>query len=318
MKKTKIMVAFASMALAGTMASVQAQLPVSRTAGVELTNLTTGFQFVAMPFSNEPIARGIVTNISTNDLTLDVAAGSFTGLSGEHVAQVVSGPDTGLTFDIDETNSTGTTVRLIGFSGSGADVDDDLTQIQVIKLQTLDDAFPNGGNFTDSTGPGGADQLLLVDGSGGLFQAYYNTSLGWSVAGTDADASATVLPLNGGIFVLGTASTTGSVLTSGVAPSNDQKVSFSAGSFTSVGNPYGTITLGDLTSSVTASTAPGGADTILYDTGSGLAQAYRNTDGNWKVAGTDAILPDSTSVGEGFYVFGKADGEFTFAEVITE
>ena len=306
MKKNQITVAFASaLVLASSMA--YAQLPVSRTAGVELTSLSTGFQFVAFQFANEPVARGTVTNISGNDLTLDTGAiGSLTN----GVARVASGPSTGQVMSI--TGTSGSTITVDDVSV--ATIDDDLTQIEVLELETLDSAFPGGGDLATAGTPGNADQLYLIDG-GSLLVAYYNSTAGeWRDAGDESAVGSVALPLNGSFLVNGSP-TPGDLIASGIAPSGDQIVDFTAGNFTFVGSPYESgLTLGDLTSSVTAAGTPGNADQIYYVDAGSLIVAYRNTAGEWRNAGDESTLADSSAIGEAFLVLGAVDGSFTFVE----
>lgn len=296
---------------------LQAQLPVSKTAGIKLNQLTTGqFEFINLPYKAQPVARGTVTAVATDTVTLDVPAGTFTGLpAGEYAAQVVSGPNTGATFDV--ASPSGTQIDMVGLSSSSVSLSTNLTQVEVVKKSTLDEVFPNGGQFTGASSAGSADQLLLVSG-GSIAQVYYNSTAGeWRNVAGDTAAGGTVLDLNSGAFAI-PSGTPGAAEVAGVVPSGDQIVSYSAGSFTSVGSPFNeSLTLGDLNGSVTAATTAGSADQVLFASGSGLTQAYRNSStSTWKNVSTDADLAggDSTSLGTGFFILGAADNTISFQQ----
>lgn len=305
-------------------ATAYAQLPVSRTTEIEFTDLTAGqFRFVAVTQTEEPLAREVVTAISSNDVTLDVPTGTFTGLSGEYAAQIVGGPDTGRVFEVDEAASSGKTVRLIGLAASGVSVAANLTEVQVVKKLTLDTAFPNGGSFKSSTSPGLADLVYLGNGSGSLLIVYYKTAVGWVNSSGDVPAGSTVLPLNSSILVKAAASSPGDAVVKGVAASGKQIVSYAGnGQFSFVGSPYESLQLDDLVAFVAAGTSPGVSD-LLYITESGtLKTVYRkSSDNTWRNSVGDTLIPGTTSIGRGFMIKSKNPGTgglISFKEKFTE
>ncbi len=306
MKKSLVSCAIGGL-LAGSLTLTQAQLPVSRTSFAELVQLTPGLQYVSLAAKATPVARGTVTAVTSDTVTLDVPAGTFSSLSGAHSAQIVSGPWAGYTFDV--TNPTGTQIDMDGLTASAASVAVNLTEVEVVKQLTLDEAFPSGGNFTSGATPGSADRLVLVNG-GAIFQAFYNGSSWVDTLGNPAGS--TTLPLNGGAIVNG-AATPGSAFVSGVAPSGDQVVSYDASGLVAVGNPYGeALTLADLESVVNPGATPGAADRIIFVSGGALLQVFFDgTDWNSTAGGTVA---DTTALGDGFFVQGAAAGVITFEE----
>ncbi len=308
--KLKLKQCIALAALLGT-ASSYAQLPISRTGEIEFTDLTAGqFRFIAVTQTEEPLARNVATAVSTDDVTLAVPTGTFTGLSGQYAAQIIGGPHTGRVFEVDEAASSNQTVRLTGLAASGVSVIANSTEVQVVKKLTLDTAFPNGGSFKAGATPGGADLVYLGNGSGGFLIAYYKTAVGWVNSAGDVPVGSTPLPLNGSILVKAANTAPGKAVVKGVTPSGKQIASYAGnGQFTFIGSPYKTLVLNDLNSFVTAGTSPGASDLIYIVDGGVLRIVYRkSTDSTWRNSVGDTIISGTTNIGKGFMIKSKNPG----------
>ncbi len=282
-----------------------AQLPVSRTNAIELTDLTGGqIEFVAIRTMNEPRGRGVITAVSGDNVTIDGVSATFAG--DGWVGIVSTGVEQGRVFEINEATSSGTIHTLTGFSAFAASIEVDVDDITVVKKQTLDEAFPAGGSFTGGATLSSADQLIIFGST--TVQAFYNSSVGEWQNPAGLPVGATLIPMNGSVVVIPQSSTPGDALVSGVRNTGDVQFSVPAG-ITSVGVPYkysSSLTLDDLLGSIDAGATLSSADQVLFASSGSLNQVFRNTSpAQWQTPSGTPVA-GTTIIGEGFIVIGNS------------
>lgn len=284
-KMKKLLTITASFAFA---TAAMAQLPVSRSAGVlPITIKGNGaFTTVAVPFTQEPVARDVVDSVSGNVIT--GAAGGYTfAITGStpHSAVILTGSNRGAVRRI--TASTANSITLssaVGGLVNGAD------EFYVVPNHTLGTLFTTGTNpsgLTSNANAAAADIVYLDDDAGNLVQ-YFHNGTQWRRVSPSGVGTNAVVGINNGCIVLRRAVSDLTFVVKGVVPTGRQTmdmvsgfniVSYPSTAPTTSGTSFGT-TLGNsgLSSVVTGNANSALADIVYIPDASGsLVQYFYNT-----------------------------------------
>ncbi len=306
MKTTTLKAAAAFGLGALLMGSAAAQESVSKPVGYETLEIDQQFNYVGLRLLGAPLATSTVAAAENDAITLT----SGTVADGPVIVEVIDGDAAGAV--VEGTAAAGSITVPAGLLDN-LEVENTVT---VRAPQTLASVFgADGASLTSSAGQGGADLVLIPDGSGGFDTYWYSSGgfggvgAGWkqvNPAGGDAldvDGSTVTLVYTDGIIIQNRGDNnsivvSGSVKTTATAPAlttqfNYLSTIYPAGAtlstaFDEAGNP-GVLRAGTLTSSA----GQGGADLVFVPNGpdfdvywyssggfGGAGAGWKDSDGN--------------------------------------
>ncbi|MEM6911187.1 MAG: hypothetical protein AAF555_06345 [Verrucomicrobiota bacterium] len=290
----------------------QAELPVSRRAGILPVSQSTGaVSLVSVPYTIEP-DRFDVASVSGSTVTTASSVGTYTN----PIARIVGGTDDGAIFSV--SSASGTSVVLGDAPAS------DTLAVEIYEQWTLDTLFANGGSFSGAAAFGGGDILGLVNSSGTDFDLfYYNTTNSEWRTVAEVAAGGTIVPHNQGILVL--PASADPVVVSGVARSGDQTPTYPLGQVSVVNYPFGTaFSFADLdVSQINGAAAFGGGDIFLVPNAGGtdFDQFYYNTtSGEFRTSAEAPVVASAITfaAGETFAIIPASNLSYNFEEGFAE
>ncbi|NNC88244.1 MAG: hypothetical protein HKN82_07280 [Akkermansiaceae bacterium] len=283
MKATKLNLAVGLAAYASLLAGSALAQDTSNVVGYEKLSFESGFNYLGQRLVGSGNISTTVTNVAGTTVTL--AADS--GLAGDRsIFEVSSGTANGT---VTGSSVTGATVTTDDDLSAELANGDSVTVREIATLASVFGAANEAGLSAGFFGPGGADQILLPDGSGGFTQYYYDDFDGWHLnnGGTNpgVDPATIEMVYTDGFLINGNAA--GCVTITG-----DVKTGDTAYALTAQFNPLSSIYPAGATLETSFGATndagldagffgPGGADQILVPVTGGFEQYYYDDFDGW-------------------------------------